>query len=324
MWHPICASAVAAAIVALSTPAHAQDFPTRPVTIVVPFTPGGAGDILSRMIGPRLEQKWGKSIVVENKPGAGGVIGAVAVQKAAPDGHTLMVAPSAVLAINVSVFKSLPYDPLTDFIPLAFAAQTPFVLIVNPDLPVRSVAELIAYAKEKRGALSYATSGAGTPHQLFAELLKTMTGIAMTHVPYKGSLPALNDVVAGHVPLMFIDMGPALGMLRAGKVRPLGVSTVARLAQLPDVPPIGDSVPGFGAASWQMAVAPAKTPRPVVDKLHDDLKAVFDLPEIKQHIAQNGMVPLASPPVEEMQAFVKSEIARWGKVAEQAGVAASQ
>ena len=317
----ILAAAVSAAI---GEPAPAQEFPTRPVTIVVPYTPGGAGDILARMIAPRLEQKWGKSIIVENRTGAAGIIGAVSVQKAAPDGHTLMIAPSVIMAVNVSVHKSLPYDPTTDFVPLALAAQTPFVLIVNPSLPVHSVAELIAYATARPGQLSYASSGPGVPHHLFAELLSTMTGLKMTHVPYKGSLPALNDVVAGHVPLMFIDLGPALGMLRAGKVRPLGVSTATRLPQLPDVPPVGDTVPGFAAASWQMAVAPGKTPRPVVDKLHAGLADVFAMAEIKEQITRNGMVPLDNPSVDGLQAFVKSEIARWSKVVEQAGIAGSQ
>jgi tripartite-type tricarboxylate transporter receptor subunit TctC len=322
------AMALAATIAAAHAPAGAQDlrtqdFPTRPVTIVVPFTPGGAGDILSRLIGPRLEQKWGKPIVVENKPGAGGAIGAVAVQKSTPDGHTLMIAPSATFAINVTLYKNLPYDPTTDFVPLALAAQTPFVLIVNPSLPVRTVAELIAYAKEKHGQLSYASSGPGVPHHLFAELLKTTTGIEMTHVPYKGSLPALNDVIAGHVPLMFVDLGPALGAIQAGKVRALGVSTATRLPQLPDVPPVGETVPGFAAASWQMVAAPAKTPRPVIDRLHADLTGVLALPEVREQIAKTGMVPIESGSVETLQAFVKSEIVRWGKVVDQAGIAGS-
>ena len=305
-------------------PARAQDYPARPVTMVVPFTPGGAGDILSRMLGPRLEQKWGKSLVVENKPGAGGVIGAVATQKAAPDGYTLMIAPSATLAINVTLYKALPYDPTTDFVPLALAAQTPFVLVVNPQLPVRTVADLIKLAKDKAGSLSYASAGPGVPHHLFAELLKNMTGIEMTHVPYKGSLPALNDVIAGHVPLMFVDLGPALPLIQAGKVRALGVSTAARIAMLPDVPPVGDTVPGFGAASWQMIVAPAKTPRAIVDKLHNDLKGVLDTPEVKEQIGKTGMVPIDSLPIAGLQAFIASEIARWGKVVQQAGIAGSQ
>ena len=320
-WVLVSAALIAAAGAA---PVRAQDFPSRPVTMIVPFTPGGAGDILSRMLGPRLEQKWGKPLIVENKPGAGGVIGAVAAQKAAPDGYTLMIAPSATLAINVTLYKSLPYDPRTDFIPLALAAQTPFVLVVNPELPVRTVADLIKLAKEKPKQMSYASAGPGVPHHLFAELLKSMTGIEMTHVPYKGSLPALNDVVAGHVPLMFVDLGPALGMIKAGKVRAIGVSTVARLSTLPDVPPVGDTVPGFGAASWQMIVAPAKTPRPIVDKLHTDIESALATPELKEQIAKTGMVPMDSRPIADLQAFIGSEIARWGKVVQQAGIAGSQ
>jgi tripartite-type tricarboxylate transporter receptor subunit TctC len=318
--------ACAGVIAAVGTiPATAQDFPTRPVTMVVPFPPGGAGDILSRMIGPRLEQKWGKPLVVENKPGAGSLIAAAAVQKATPDGYTLLIAPSGTMATNVTLYKALPYDPTKDFVPLALAAQTPFVLIVHPDLPVKTVADLIKLAKERDGKLSYASAGPGVPHHLFAELLKTMTGIKMTHVPYKGSMPSLNDVVAGHVPLMFVDLGPALPMIRAGKVRAIGVSTANRLAALPDVPPVGDTVPGFGAASWQMIAAPAKTPRPVVDKLHTDFTSVLAMPEVKEQIAKTGMVPMdSSMTIPELQKFIASEIDRWGKVVKQAGIAGSQ
>ncbi|MGE0035028.1 MAG: Bug family tripartite tricarboxylate transporter substrate binding protein [Xanthobacteraceae bacterium] len=317
-----CAGVIATAG---TIPATAQDFPTRPVTMVVPFPPGGAGDILSRMIGPRLEQKWGKPLVVENKPGAGSLIAAAAVQKATPDGYTLLIAPSGTMATNVTLYKALPYDPTKDFVPLALAAQTPFVLIVHPDLPVKTVADLIKLAKERDGKLSYASAGPGVPHHLFAELLKTMTGIKMTHVPYKGSMPSLNDVVAGHVPLMFVDLGPALPMIRAGKVRAIGVSTANRLAALPDVPPVGDTVPGFGAASWQMIAAPAKTPRPVVDKLHADFTSVLAMPEVKEQIAKTGMVPMdRSMTIPELQKFIASEIDRWGKVVKQAGIAGSQ
>jgi tripartite-type tricarboxylate transporter receptor subunit TctC len=318
--------ACAGVIAAVGTiPATAQDFPTRPVTMVVPFPPGGAGDILSRMIGPRLEQKWGKPLVVENKPGAGSLIAAAAVQKATPDGYTLLIAPSGTMATNVTLYKALPYDPTKDFVPLALAAQTPFVLIVHPDLPVKTVADLIKLAKERDGKLSYASAGPGVPHHLFAELLTTMTGIKMTHVPYKGSMPSLNDVVAGHVPLMFVDLGPALPMIRAGKVRAIGVSTANRLAALPDVPPVGDTVPGFGAASWQMIAAPAKTPRSVVDKLHTDFTSVLAMPEVKEQIAKTGMVPMdSSMTIPELQKFIASEIDRWGKVVKQAGIAGSQ
>jgi tripartite-type tricarboxylate transporter receptor subunit TctC len=304
---------------------HAQDFPTRPVTIVVPFAPGGAGDILARMIGQRLEQRWGRTVVVENRPGGGSVVGAIAVARAAPDGHTLMIAPSATMAVNVTLYKSLPYDPTVDFTPLALAAQTPFVLVVNPSLPVQTVGELIQYVKDRAGQVSYATSGAGVPHHLYAELLKSMTGIQMSPVVYRGSLPALNDVIAGHVPLMFVDLGPSLGIIRAGGVRPLGVSTRTRVPNIPDVPPIAESgVPGFDAASWQMIVAPGKTPQPVVDKLHADLKSILALPEIRESITRSGMGLMDSPSVEALQDFVKSEIVRWGKVVEQAGIAGTQ
>jgi tripartite-type tricarboxylate transporter receptor subunit TctC len=303
---------------------QAQEFPSRPVTIVVPFTPGGAGDILARLIGQRLEPKWGKSVVVENKPGGGGIVGANTLLKATPDGHTLMIAPSVIMAVNVSLYKHLPYDPTTDFMPLALAAQTPFVLVVNPSVPATTVGELIAYVKSKPGQLSYATSGVGTPHHLFAELMKTMTGMEMSPVVYRGSLPALNDVVAGHIPLMFVDLGPSLGMIRAGKVRALGVSTKARLASLPDVPPVADTLPGFDAASWQMLVGLAKTPRPVIDKLHADLQDVLMQPEIKEGITRTGMGLMEPRSIAALQDFVKSEIVRWGKVVRQAGIAGTQ
>jgi tripartite-type tricarboxylate transporter receptor subunit TctC len=306
-----------------ASPAAAQDYPTRPVTIVVPFAAGGAGDILARMLGPRLEKTFGKPFVVENKPGAGGVIGASFTAKAAPDGHTIMIAPSPTMAVNVTLYKRLPYNPVTDFIPLAMAAQTPFVLVVNPALPVKSVADLIAWVKAQKGKVSYATAGAGVPHHLFAELLKSMTGIEMSPVPYKGSVPAVTDVVAGHVPLMFVDLGPALSIIQSGKVRAVGASTATRIPALPDVPPINDTVKGFDVASWQMVVAPAKTPRPIVDRLHAGFKGLLAASDVRAQIAKTGMLPMDTTTVEGLQAFVKSEIARWGKVVRQAGIAGS-
>ncbi len=312
-------------LIAVQGSSRAQEYPTGPVRIIVPFSPGGAGDILARMLGERLEEKWGNSFVVENKTGAGGVMGTAAVAKAAPDGYTLLITGSPQLAANVSLFKTLAYDPIDDYVPLALAAQTPFVLVVNPELPVHSVADLVTYAKQKRGNLTYATAGVGVPHHLFAELLKSMTGIQMSPVAYRGSMPALNDVIAGHVPLMFVDLGPGRGSIQAGTVRALGVSTRTRVAVIPDVPPLAEAgVPGFDAASWQMVVAPAKTPRPIVDKLHDELKALLDTPEIKERILQSGMVPMEYGSVEQLREFIKSEIARWGKVVRKAGLEGSQ
>jgi tripartite-type tricarboxylate transporter receptor subunit TctC len=310
----------------LAAPAtFAEDYPARTVTIVNPFAPGGGTDLLARMVAQNLEQRLGESVVVENKTGAGSIIAAVAVQKAPPDGYTLLMAPTPTMSVNVSLYKSLPYDPLGDFIPLALLAQTPFVLIVNPQLPVQSVADLIAYSKANPGKLTFASVGPGVPHHLYMEMLKSMTGIQATYVPYRGSLPALNDVVAGHVPMMFCDFGPATGALQAGKVRPLGVSSAFRVPGYPDIPPLAEAgVPGFDAVGWQMLVAPARTPRPVIDRLHRELDGILAKPETKQQILKFGFLPVANRSVEDLQAFVKSETARWGKVVREAGIAGSQ
>ncbi|MFL5053060.1 MAG: Bug family tripartite tricarboxylate transporter substrate binding protein [Xanthobacteraceae bacterium] len=305
--------------------AAAQDYPVRPVTIVVPYTPGGSTEIMSRLVGQKLEEKLGKPVLIEMKPGAGTVIGASAVAKSVPDGYTLLMATPTPMAINVAIYKNLPYDPRTDLVPLAMVAQAPFILLVNPSLPVTSVPELIGFAKSNPGQLSYGSGGVGAPHHLYAELLKSMTGIQMTHVPYKGSLPALNDVIAGHIQLMFCDIPPAAGMIQAGKVRAIGVSTKARLAAFPQVPTVDESgVPGFDVAGWFMLTAPAETPRPIVDKLHATLKSILDAPEMKEQIARLSLVPMDTPPVEDMRGFVKSEVVRWGKVVQAAGIAGTE
>ena len=305
-------------------PALAQEFPRRAVTIVVPFAAGGGGDILARLAVPRLEMKWGVPVIVENKPGAGGNIGAAAVARAAPDGYTLLLAGSPQFAVNVTLYKKLPYDPVNDFVPLAMAAATPFVLVVNPDVPVKNVAEFISYAKAQPQPLSYATAGYGVPHHLFMELLKSMTGVNMTPVPYKGSVPALTDVVGGHVPVMFVDLGPGLGQMQAGAVRVLGGSMAKKLDALPDAPAVNETIPGFDVASWQMYAVPAGTPPDVVAKLNADLRAVLELPELKEQVSRSGMLPLEPGSVPQLQAFVKSEIARWGEVVRKAGIEGSQ
>jgi tripartite-type tricarboxylate transporter receptor subunit TctC len=324
--HFLRVAGAAVAGLSASRTARAQDYPKHPVTIVVPFTPGGSTDILARLLGQKLEQRLGKSFVVENRPGAGTIIAASAVAKAAPDGYVLLMAPSSTMAINVTLYKRLPYDPLSDFVPLAGLAQVPFVLIVNPSLPVRSLVELIAYAKEKPGQLSFASVGPGVPHHLYAEVLMNTAGIAMTHVPYKGSAPALNDVVAGHIPLMFCDIPPAIGMLQAGKVRALGVTTGTRVPAIPDVPPIAEAgLPAFGSlAGWHMLVAPGKKPRDIVKRLHAELTGILALPEINTEILRLGLLKFENRSLDELQNFVKSEVVRWGKVVEGAGIAGSE
>jgi tripartite-type tricarboxylate transporter receptor subunit TctC len=319
-------SLAALAVVAASGAcAGAQTYPTRPVTFVVPFAPGGGTEFLARLLGERLEQRLGKPFVIENRPGGGGVTGAVSVARSAPDGYTLLMAPAPVMAINVSLHKKLPYDPATDFVPLALVVSSPYVLVVTPSLPVQSVSDLIKVAKDRPGQLAFASAGPGTPHHLFPELFKSMTGIEMTHVPYRGSLPALTDVAAGHVQLMFSDVPPALALINEGKVRALGVSTKERVAALPHLAPIADQgVAGFDAASWQMVVAPAATPKDVVERLHAEIKAFMVQPEVKEQVFKMGLLPVDTPSVANLQIFVRTEIAQWSKVVQQAGIAGSQ
>jgi tripartite-type tricarboxylate transporter receptor subunit TctC len=302
-------------------PAAAQDYPARTTTIICPYAPGGATDILARMLARGLEERLGKSFVVENRPGAGTVLAAHIVANAQPDGYTLLMGTSTPLAINATLHRKLPYDPAKDFVPLALIANVPFVLVVTPSLPVKSVADLVKYAKDNPGKLSFGTSGPGSPHHLYMELFKTMTSTEMVHVPYKGSVPALTDVIAGRIPVMFVDLAPALQFIKNGNVRAIGVSSITRVPQLPEVPPVADSVPGFEAVAWQMLVAPNGTPKPIVDKLHATLKNIEAQPQFNEQVAKLGMVPVDTPSVAELQAYVKSEIVRWGNVVEKSGAA---
>jgi tripartite-type tricarboxylate transporter receptor subunit TctC len=316
---------VGLSLTAFLAAARAEDYPARALTFVVPFTPGAATDFLARLLGKELEERLGKPVVVENRPGAGTNIGSHSVAKAAPDGYTLLMATSTPMAINVSLYKNLSFDPTTELVPLAMVAQSPFVLIVNPSMPVKTVQEFIAYAKERPGKLTFGSGGPGAPHHLFAELFASMTGTKMTHVTYRGSVPALNDVVAGHIDFMFCDFASAVGMLQSDKVRPLGVTTAARIAAFPDIPPINEAgVPGYDVAAWFMVVTTGKSPPAVVDRLHQELKTILAKPEIKDQVVRQSLLPMESKTVPQMQDFVKSEIVRWGKVVEQAGIKGSQ
>ncbi len=305
--------------------AAAQDYPTRPITLIAPWPPGGAVDTLCRLFGAKLTDRLGKTVVIENRPGAGSVIGVAATARAAPDGYTLVMAGSAALATSVTIYKKLPYDPTRDFAPVALTNRIPFVLVVHPSLPVHSVSDLVKLAKETPGKLSYASGGPGSPHHLYTELFKSVTGIEMTHIPYKGSAPALGDVVAGHVPLMFGDIIAALPLIRDGKVRALGVSSINRVPAAPDIPTIAETaIPGFEAVGWVMIVAPANTPKQVVDRLHAELKGITALPDIRQQMINLGTIPVDSPSPEKQQGFINAEIVRWAKVVQQAGIAGSE
>jgi tripartite-type tricarboxylate transporter receptor subunit TctC len=317
--------AVAAVLLTSLVAARAQDYPNHALTFVVPFTPGAATDFLTRLLGKELEQRFGKPVVVENRPGGGTNIGAASVAKAAPDGHTLLMATSTPMAINVSLYKNLAFDPTTDFVPVAMVAQSPFMLIVKPSLPVKTVREFIAYAKERPSQLSYGSAGPGSPHHLFAELFGSMTGTKANHVPYRGSVPALSDLFAGHIDFMFCDFAAAGAMVQGEKVRPLGVTTAARIPAFADVPPINETgVPGFDVAAWFMVVTTGKSPPAAVDRLAAELKGILAKPAIREQIVKQSLLPMDAKPVPEMQAFVKSEIVRWGKVVDAAGIKGSQ
>jgi tripartite-type tricarboxylate transporter receptor subunit TctC len=318
----------AAALASLSFAAsleRAQDYPARFVTMVSPYAAGGGADLLARVVAQKLTDRLGKSFVVENRLGAGGVIAAASVARATPDGYTLFMGTSTQLAIQVTLHKTLPYDPATDFAPVALVASVPFVLMVNPSLPARSVTDLIRLAKEKPGDLSYGSSGVGGPPHLYMELLETMTGVRMTHVPYKGTAQAIVDVVAGQIPIIFSDIAPAVALLKEGRLRPLAISSGTRFEALPEIPPLAEAgVPGFDAVAWTMLVAPARTPKEIVDKLAAEVKSIVAAPDVRKLLLDTGNIPLSSPAPEELQAYLKAEIVRWGKVVEQAGIAGSE
>jgi tripartite-type tricarboxylate transporter receptor subunit TctC len=316
---------VAFCVWAFAHPASAQTYPSRPVTIVAPYAAGGGADLIARLMAQKLSERLGQSFVVENRLGAGGVIAANSVARATPDGYTLFMGASTQLAIQVTLHKTLPYDPAADFMPVALVASVPFVLIVNPSLPVHSVPELIALAKQKPGQLTFGSSGVGGPPHLFTELLKTMTAIEMTHIPYKGTAQAMTDVIAGHVPIIFSDLAPAIPQLKAGRLRALGISSAVRFAGMPEIPPLAEAgVPGFDAVSWLALVAPAATPAEVIDKLHAAVKQIMAEPPVQQRFVDLGNIPLTSPPPDELRRYVKSEIVRWGDVVRKAGLAGSE
>jgi tripartite-type tricarboxylate transporter receptor subunit TctC len=314
-----CLAALLGAFWAVS--AVAEDYPARPVTIVVPFTPGGATDLLGRMAAAALEQRLGRPFLVENRPGAGQQIGVSAAAKAEPDGYTLLVATSSAMAINPTLYKKIAYDPVKDFTPIAMLAHIPFVLVVNPGLPVHSVAELIAYAKARPGELSYGSGGIGASHHLYGELFKSLAGVQMTHVPYKGTVPALNDLIAGHIQVLFSDTPPVMQLIEAGKVRPLGVTTGRRAAALPAVPPVAEILPGFDSAPWQMLATRAGSPRPIVERLHGEMVRFIASPEGQKQLAGMGLIAGEPTPPDELARFVEREVGEWGKIVRQAGAA---
>ena len=307
--------------IALTAPAGAQAaYPAQRITVVVPFAAGGATDLLARMVAEQLKRGLRATVVVENRPGAASTVGAAQVAKAPPDGYTLLMATSTTLAISKTLYRKLPYDPLTDFTPITLVAAVPFCLVVNPSLPVGSLKDLIAYARSKPGELTFASSGIGTPHHLGAEMLKTAAGLDMKHAIYRGSAPAMQDVVGGHVPLMIVDLQPALPQIRAGTLKVLGVTTPTRVAAAPDVPTLAEAgLPGFELVAWQGIVAPAGVPRPIVDKLAREIAALVAAPETRQRLVGMALEPLPGSTPDSFAAFVRSEVQRWAPIVRASG-----
>ena len=298
------------------TGAHAQAYPARPVRIIVPYPPGGLGDLFPRALAGGLSERLGQPVIVDNRPGASQIIGAQLAAKAAPDGHTLFFGSVTSLAINVSAQKNLPYDPLRDFAPVSLCFSTPLYLITNPALPATSVKELISLARSRPGKLSYASGGPGSSTHLAAELFKSMTGVDMVHIPYKGAAPAVADVMAGHVDLMF--EGAGITYARDGKVRALAVTSLKRSATAPSLPTMGEAgVPGYEATIWFGIVAPVATPRAIVTRLSADIAAVLGQPLLRERLANLDIAP-SSP--EAFAEHIRSEIPKWRKVIQDAKI----
>jgi tripartite-type tricarboxylate transporter receptor subunit TctC len=299
---------------------NAQDYPQRTVTFVCPFPAGGGTDILTRLLAAELQDKLKQTVVVENRVGGGTVLAAQTVARSAPDGHTLLLAPVTTLAINPSVFKSLPYDPVKDFAPIGLVGASEFALVANPALGAKTLPELIDLIKRRPGALSFGTSGAGTPHHLFMAMFLKMIGGAAQHVPYRGSVPALTDVMTGQIQFMMIDLAVAIPMIKEGKVIAYGVTSPTRVKAMRELPTIAEAgLPGYAGTGWFSVITRAGTPRATVDKINQILTAFIQRPETQEKLVTFAIAPRTSTP-DELEKFIGTEITKWAKVVKDAGI----
>jgi putative tricarboxylic transport membrane protein len=309
-----------------AVPAQAQTFPSKPITLIVPLAAGTGMDMLARRYGEPLGQALGKPVVIENRPGAGLLLGTAAIASAAPDGHTVGISTAAPMSVAQVLYKKLSYDPDKDFAPIYFYVKSPFVLIVNPALPIQSVADLIKYAKASPTPMTYSSPGAGLLQHLAMEFMAQRFGLKMTHVPYRNTAQSITDVAAGHVNLGFAETGASLPLIRDGKVRALAVSSSIRLPTLPDVVPFGEAAnaPDFEAVSWHTLFAPAATPRPIVDRLHQEMARIMPAPDMKKRAADIGLLPVDSPSVDGIRSYIKSEQEKWGSLVRKLGLEGSE
>ena len=301
---------------------HAQNYPARPLRLIVPTAPGGGTDFTGRLVAAKLSEAMGQQVVVENRGGGGGSVGADNAAKATADGYTLLLGSIATHAVNPALYKKLPYDHLKDFAPVSLIGTVPNALVVHPSVPVKSMQEFITYAKANPGKINYGSSGVGSPPHLSMELLRSITGINLVHVPYKGAGPALADLLGGQVQAMCTSLAGLINFVKSGRVRALGVTTAKRNPQLPDVPTIVESgVPGYEVTIWYAVFAPVATPKAIVDKLNAEMVKALNSSEMKERMALQGMDPAPSTPA-ELTAFVKAESAKWAKVAKDSGATA--
>jgi tripartite-type tricarboxylate transporter receptor subunit TctC len=300
-------------------PARADAYPSQTIKLIVPYPAGGTTDLLGRMIADQLQTGLGGAVIVENRPGAGTTIGAEQVARAAPDGYTLLLATSTTLAINKTLYRHLPYDPVQDFTPIALVAGVPFALIVNPAMPARTLSEFIAYAKSKPG-LAYGSAGNGSPQHLGAEMLKTAAGIEVSHVAYRGSVQAMTDVIAGHIAFMVVDLQPALPQIKEGKVRVLGVTTATRVDAAPEIPTLAEEgLKGFELVAWQGVVGPAGLPRPIVDKLAAQIGKLVSNPATHEKFKLIALQSLPDSTPDSFAVYVKTEVDRWATIVKASG-----
>lgn len=310
--------AILAGVFAFSAGAGAQDYPSRTVRIIVPFPAGGTADVMPRLIGDWLSRKWGQPVIIDNKPGAAGNIGATEFSKADPDGYTLLSAPPPPLVINQSLYPKLNFDPTT-FEPIVIISRVPNSLVVHPKVTAKNVTEFIAMAKKEPGKITSATQGNGTTSHLTSEMFQMMAQVKFQHVPYRGSAPALQDLAGGNVDVMFDNLGVSLALVKSGNLRLLAVATPKRMASLPDVPTIAETLPGFDSAAWYAVVAPAKTPATIVNKINADINEALRDPAILARFVEFSAEPIGGTPA-ETAAYMREEVARWRKVIETAGV----
>jgi tripartite-type tricarboxylate transporter receptor subunit TctC len=304
---------------------HAQSFPARTVSLIVPYAPGGLPDTIARTVGQKLSEKWGQPVVIENRPGAGGTIGAGWVAKAAPDGYTLLLGSVSNLAMAPSQYKNLPYDPIKDLAPVALVAASPNILVVPNDSPIHSVADLIAQAKKQPGGISYASAGNGTSNHLTVELLKTMAGVDLVHVPYRGDAPGLTDVLAGRIQMMFPTLPVALPQIKSGSLRAIAVSSPKRSILVPDIPTVAESglLPQFAVSVWVGILAPAGTSPEIVDKLNAEIRKSLASPAVREQLEAQGTEPAAAGEPKDFGVYLADETRKWSEVAKTSGIIAN-